>query len=266
MSLSFTLDSGASLCFFRDHTTFTPLPAPVPDALANPTLGAHFACNSTTLPCPAASSDVLTGLHIPSFSMNLVGVVPLQDLGFGTWFSSHKRVDMLGRCHLGTSGHVSPSSALVQSLPRPLAPSCAPCVEGRLHTTPHSSLRPTNGPFQTLHLEVWGPDPRPRPGGESFFLVVVDDFSCYTTLFPLRKKSDQVAVDSKGVGAGGTVAGGASSEGAGVEGIGAGGARSGGAGAGGAGDGGASSGGAGARGAGTRIASYGGAGAVGART
>ncbi|CAI7846593.1 unnamed protein product [Closterium sp. NIES-54] len=33
---TFTLDSGASRCFFRDSTTLTPLPAPVPVRLANP--------------------------------------------------------------------------------------------------------------------------------------------------------------------------------------------------------------------------------------
>ncbi|CAI7889418.1 unnamed protein product, partial [Closterium sp. NIES-53] len=33
---TFTLDSGASRCFFRDSTTLTPLPAPVPVRLADP--------------------------------------------------------------------------------------------------------------------------------------------------------------------------------------------------------------------------------------
>ncbi|CAI7879798.1 unnamed protein product [Closterium sp. NIES-54] len=36
---TFTLDSGASHCFFRDNTTLTPLPAPVPGRLADPSGG-----------------------------------------------------------------------------------------------------------------------------------------------------------------------------------------------------------------------------------
>ncbi|CAI7842455.1 unnamed protein product, partial [Closterium sp. NIES-53] len=36
---TFTLDSGASCCFFRDSTTLTPLPAPVPVTLADPSRG-----------------------------------------------------------------------------------------------------------------------------------------------------------------------------------------------------------------------------------
>ncbi|CAI7868471.1 unnamed protein product, partial [Closterium sp. NIES-54] len=52
-SLSFTLDSGASKCFFHDHITVTPLPAPVSLALADPTSGPAVAHSSTTLPCQA---------------------------------------------------------------------------------------------------------------------------------------------------------------------------------------------------------------------
>ncbi|CAI7902930.1 unnamed protein product [Closterium sp. NIES-53] len=36
---TFTLDSGASRCFFHESTTLTPLPAPVPDRLADPSRG-----------------------------------------------------------------------------------------------------------------------------------------------------------------------------------------------------------------------------------
>ncbi|CAI7829641.1 unnamed protein product [Closterium sp. NIES-54] len=83
-SLSFTLDSGASQCFFRDHTTLTPLLAPVPIALANPSLGPAVARSSTTLPCPVVPSGVMRGLNIPSFTRNLVGVGYLQDKGITT--------------------------------------------------------------------------------------------------------------------------------------------------------------------------------------
>ncbi|CAI7755515.1 unnamed protein product [Closterium sp. NIES-53] len=63
--LSFTLDSGASQCFFRNHTTITPLLAPVPVALADPSSGPVVACSLTTLPCSAVPSGFLIGLYIP---------------------------------------------------------------------------------------------------------------------------------------------------------------------------------------------------------
>ncbi|CAI7888333.1 unnamed protein product [Closterium sp. NIES-54] len=50
---TFTLDSGASQCFFRDTTTLTPLPAPDQVRLTDPSRGPVVACSSTVLPCLA---------------------------------------------------------------------------------------------------------------------------------------------------------------------------------------------------------------------
>ncbi|CAI5514493.1 unnamed protein product [Closterium sp. Naga37s-1] len=67
-------------------------------------------------------------------------------------------------------------------LPRSTAPPCTPCVEGRQRAAPHSSsFPPTTTPFQTLHLDVWGPSPVRGPRQERYFLIVVDDYSRYTT-------------------------------------------------------------------------------------
>ncbi|CAI7887126.1 unnamed protein product [Closterium sp. NIES-54] len=74
-----TLDSGASRCFFRDSTTLTSLSAPVPVMLANPFGGPVLARSSTLLPCLSVPSGSLSGLHLPSFSMNLVSTAALQD-------------------------------------------------------------------------------------------------------------------------------------------------------------------------------------------
>ncbi|CAI7896673.1 unnamed protein product, partial [Closterium sp. NIES-53] len=76
---TFTLDSGASRCFFHDSTTLTPLSAPVPVRLADPSRGLVVARSSTVLPCPAVSSGSRSGLHLPSFSTNLVSTAALQD-------------------------------------------------------------------------------------------------------------------------------------------------------------------------------------------
>ncbi|CAI5964265.1 unnamed protein product [Closterium sp. NIES-64] len=89
-------------------------------------------------------------------------------------------------------------SGLPQSLP-PLpsgpGPSCVPCVEGRLRAAPHSSqFPPTEAPLQTLHMDVWGPAPVRGQGHERYFLLVVDDYSRYTTVFPLRSKGAVIEV------------------------------------------------------------------------
>ncbi|CAI7912490.1 unnamed protein product [Closterium sp. NIES-54] len=76
---TFTLDSVASRCFFHDSTTLTPLPAPVLVRLADPSGGPILARSSTFLPCSAVPSVSLSGLHLPSFSMNMVITAALHD-------------------------------------------------------------------------------------------------------------------------------------------------------------------------------------------
>ncbi|CAI5944613.1 unnamed protein product [Closterium sp. NIES-65] len=87
---------------------------------------------------------------------------------------------------------------LVSGLPRVLphlpaspAPPCLPCVEGRQRAAPHSSsFPPTTAPLQTLHMDVWGPARICGQGQERYFLIVIDDYSRYTTVFPLRTKGE----------------------------------------------------------------------------
>ncbi|CAI7927414.1 unnamed protein product [Closterium sp. NIES-54] len=76
---TFTLDSGASRSFFRDSTTLTPLSRPVAVSLADPSRGPVLAHSSTVLPCSTAPLGLLSGLHLPSFSKNLVSGAYLQD-------------------------------------------------------------------------------------------------------------------------------------------------------------------------------------------
>ncbi|CAI5966970.1 unnamed protein product [Closterium sp. NIES-65] len=94
------------------------------------------------------------------------------------------------------------SRLLVSGLPRSLpplpqgpSPACVPCVEGRQRAAPHSSqFPPTEAPLQTLHMDVWGPARVRGLGHERYFLLVVDDYSRYTTNFPLRSKGDVTEV------------------------------------------------------------------------
>ncbi|CAI7893890.1 unnamed protein product [Closterium sp. NIES-53] len=76
---TFTLDSGASHCFFCDSTTLTPLSALVPVRLADPSGVPVLAHSSTVLVSPAVPSSSLSGLHLPLFSKNLVSTAALQD-------------------------------------------------------------------------------------------------------------------------------------------------------------------------------------------
>ncbi|CAI7889801.1 unnamed protein product [Closterium sp. NIES-53] len=91
---TFTLDSGASRCLFRDSTTLTPLPALVPVRLADPSGGPVVARSSTVLPCPAVPSSSLSRLHLPLFSTNLVSTAALQDAMVTTTTPRGQRVSI----------------------------------------------------------------------------------------------------------------------------------------------------------------------------
>ncbi|CAI7841572.1 unnamed protein product, partial [Closterium sp. NIES-53] len=237
---TFKLDSGASRCFFRDSTTLTSLPAPVPVRLADPSRGPVVARSSTVLPCPAVSSGSLSGLHLPTFSTNLVSTSALHDSmvttttpgGSSLYTLATEPPQVAASAQVSASGQVAPpcscrllshktllwhhrlghpslprlrgmqSRLLVSCLPRflpPISPSpappCLPCVEGRQRAASHPSSFPlSTAPPQTLHMDVWGPARVSGQGCELYFLLVVDDNTRYTTVFPLCSKGDVVDV------------------------------------------------------------------------
>ncbi|CAI7806565.1 unnamed protein product, partial [Closterium sp. NIES-53] len=94
-------------------------------------------------------------------------------------------------CSMHSRPLVSGLPRSLPSLPRLPAPPCLPCVEGRQHAAPHSSeFPPTTTPLQTLHMDVRGPAPVGGTDQERYFLLVVDHYTRYTTVFPLRRKAD----------------------------------------------------------------------------
>ncbi|CAI7927912.1 unnamed protein product [Closterium sp. NIES-54] len=243
---TFKLDSSASRCFFRDSTTITPLSTPIPVRLADPFRGPVLARSSTVLPCLAVLSSSLSGLHLPSFSTNLVSTAALQDAMVTTTTPGGQHVSICmctrmsrsrassGSCvcpdvcvrsgstpllvsppvapdssvapppgsplHATPSWHALPPPCL--GLPRSLpplpplpAPPCLPFVEGRQRAAPHSSsFLPTTAPLRTLHMDVWGPARVCGQGHEHYFLLVVNDYTRYTTVFPLRSKGQVLDV------------------------------------------------------------------------
>ncbi|CAI7828530.1 unnamed protein product [Closterium sp. NIES-54] len=243
---TFTLDSGASRYFFRDSTTLTPLPAPVPIRLADPSWGPVVAHSSTVLPCPTVPSGSRSGLHLPSFSTNLVSTAAQDSMVTTTTPTGHhvsictctrkgrhlatftrqpgsslytlatEPPQVVASAQVSASGQVAPPCSCrllshptllwnhhqghpsLPSLPPP-PPSPAtpflPCVKGWQRAAPHSSsFPPTTAPLQTLHMDVWGPARVSGQGRERYFLLVVDDYTWYTTVFPLRSKGQDLPV------------------------------------------------------------------------
>ncbi|CAI7912400.1 unnamed protein product [Closterium sp. NIES-54] len=190
---TFTLDSGASRCFFCDSTTLTPLPAPIPVKLADPSGGPVVARSSTALPCSAYSCPpgesavsictcTWTGRHLdtitrpPGSSMYTMATEPPQvaasaqvsasgQVGFSysCRFLSHQTLlwhHRLGHpslprlCGMHSRLLVCGLLRSLPPLPPSPAPPCLPCVEGRQRAAPHSSsFTPMTAPLQNLQMD-----------------------------------------------------------------------------------------------------------------
>ncbi|CAI7804959.1 unnamed protein product [Closterium sp. NIES-54] len=216
---AFTLDSGASRCFFRLH-----LPSFSTNLVSTAAL--QDAMVTTTTPrgqrvsiymCTRKGRHLATFTRRPGSSLYTLATEPPQ-VAASAQVSTSGQVAASCSCRLLSHqtllwhrrlGHPSlprlhgmHSRVLVSSLPRSLppvppspAPPCLPCVEGRQHAAPHSSsFPPKTTPLQSLQMDVWGPARVSGQSRERYFLLVVDDYTRYTTVFPLRSKGQVVDV------------------------------------------------------------------------
>ncbi|CAI7867081.1 unnamed protein product [Closterium sp. NIES-54] len=213
---TFTLDPGASSPFFRDCTTLSPLSRPVAVSLADPYGGPVLAHSSRVLPRPAVPSGSLSGLHLPSFSTNLVSGADLQDAWVDQFTPGGQRVT---HCSCTRTGqHLAtftrqPGSSLytVTIVPPPVAESGQVAASGQVFAAASRS-GPEHGLPRPCHWSSpVSPSPPPRDcpylrslhGGAAarrssllrrYFLLVVDDYSRYTTVFPLHRKGEVTEV------------------------------------------------------------------------
>ncbi|CAI7730815.1 unnamed protein product [Closterium sp. NIES-53] len=186
---TFTLDSGASRCFFHNSTTLTPLHASVSVRLADPSGVPVVASSSTVLPCPAVPSGSLSGLHLPSFSTNLVSTTALQDAMVTTTTPGGSSLYTLATepPQVAASAQVSMSGQVAASC------SCRLRSHQTLlwhHRLGHPSLPRLCG----MHSRFLVSARVNGQGRERYFLLVVDDYTWYTTIFPLHSKGDVIDV------------------------------------------------------------------------
>ncbi|CAI7730252.1 unnamed protein product [Closterium sp. NIES-54] len=222
---TFTLDSRASRCFFRDSTTLTPLSAPVPltvtpsppfilyklgEYCCPPGRDGHYhhswgsAC--VDLHMYTDNHHLATFTRRPGSSLYTLATVPPQ-VAASAQVSASDQVAPPCSCRLLSHrtlvwhhrlGHPSlprlrgmHSRLLVSSLPRslPAHPAFPAFLASRGGSAP---LLTPRFPRRLLpcRLSTW----TCGQGRERDFLLVVDDYTRYTTVFPLHSKGEVVDV------------------------------------------------------------------------
>ncbi|CAI7888588.1 unnamed protein product [Closterium sp. NIES-53] len=194
---TFTLDSGASRCFFRDSTTLTPLPAPVPIRLTDPSGGpivARSSINHVSDGFRPAHCQVFTSprsLRTWSDSRLLLVSPPFAP-------DSSMAPPPGSPLPASPSWHALSSSCLwspqVSTSPAALACPALPPLRQGVAAHPFSLLlvSPDDySPAYSPHGRV-GPSPRQWTEPRAYFLLVVDDYTRYTTIFPLRSKGEVI--------------------------------------------------------------------------
>lgn len=72
---------------------------------------------------------------------------------------------------------------------------CVPCADGKQHRTPfQEGTRKTSRVLELVHSDVCGKMGSKSLSGAEYFVTLIDDFSNYTWIYVLKKKSDVFAV------------------------------------------------------------------------
>ncbi|KAK8913644.1 hypothetical protein KSP39_PZI023491 [Platanthera zijinensis] len=141
--------------------------------------------NTTVLTGNRRGNIYLVDFHSPVVDICLFNSISKSNV---LW---HKR---LGHINLRTIAKLSKDN-LVKGLPSgPYKKEglCKACQLGKQTKSSFKSINKSDSPriLYLLHMDIFGPISVQSLGGKSYTLVVVDDFSRFTWVFFLRKKSD----------------------------------------------------------------------------
>ena len=66
---------------------------------------------------------------------------------------------------------------------------CEACVSRKSHSQPFPlSTAHASAPLELIHTDLWGPSHEPSKDGFKYHIHLIDDFSRYTWIYPLKTK------------------------------------------------------------------------------
>lgn len=88
-------------------------------------------------------------------------------------------------------GHLNRKSLNILNLPVSNR-ICSPCMEGKATRSPFTPIpKPrTKMTAEMLHTDIAGPIRHQGPNGEKYFMKIIDDFSHFCVVYPLKSKSE----------------------------------------------------------------------------
>ncbi|CAI5938649.1 unnamed protein product [Closterium sp. NIES-65] len=169
------------------HLCVPPDPGIGPAALAT---GEAAALGASESPAPGTGAAAALGA-----SESASSGADLQDAGVHQFTPASQRVthctDARTGRHLATFSRRPGSSLYTLTTESPPVPASGQVAgSGQVFAAAYSLSLPflRDQDLPTLHMDVWGPAPVRGQGHERYFLLVVDDYSRYTSVFPLRSK------------------------------------------------------------------------------
>lgn len=104
----------------------------------------------------------------------------------------HRRLAHLHPSTIANMSKLSVGTGLSVSKFNPHSFTCEGCILGKGHRSaiPKKSHSLTSHLLELVHSDVNGPMDTPSKGGSKYFVVFIDDFSKWTVVFPMKKKSD----------------------------------------------------------------------------
>ncbi|GJU96116.1 gag-pol polyprotein [Tanacetum coccineum] len=150
------------------------------------------------------SIDLLDISYIPSLTMNLDLISKICDFGCDVNFfvsdcciydrkthevvgKGHRQRDLYVLDHFRDIHDTASSSVDLSSF-------CG-CKHAKFSAQPFSnSISSSTAPFDLVHSDVRGPDPVSTKGGFRYYVSFIDDFTRYTWVYMMKRRSDYLTV------------------------------------------------------------------------
>lgn len=169
--------------------------------------GFNFSFNSTDCQISKDNQMIATGranpsssiYHLASHCLKPSSAAHTMTTAYASRASTpelwHRRLGHLGYDNLSKLTHLSTGINLISAdIKTTGADTCNACTLGKQHRRPFtSSTTATSKPLELLHTDLCGPMPVPSHGGNLYFITLLDDYTGYSLISPLRHKSDAAA-------------------------------------------------------------------------